>query len=104
MFRILGFFLACFGIGCGACAVYNMFRAALNRKPGVPFFPSAFESPFNILFVPSDLTPAGLRYRRRTFACVLLCLGVAVLMLALGTLVRREPDSQQRRDPPSESR
>jgi len=45
----------------------NMFRAVAHRKDGVPIFPSWYESPFNILFQPSQLTDQGLSARRWCF-------------------------------------
>jgi hypothetical protein len=47
--------------------VVNMFRVVANRKDGVPLFPNWFESPFNILFRPSQLTDRGIIARRKCF-------------------------------------
>ncbi len=57
-------------LGGGTCwfvAVINMFRTVANRKPDVPLFPSWWQSPFNILFRPSQLTERGLSARRWCF-------------------------------------
>jgi hypothetical protein len=52
-----GFAAAIFGgFACWFICVINMFRAVQYRKPGVALFPSWYESPFNILFYPSQLT------------------------------------------------
>jgi hypothetical protein len=44
-----------------------MFRTVANRKEGVPLFPNWYESPFNIIFRPHQLTERGLIARRRCF-------------------------------------
>jgi hypothetical protein len=48
-------------------ATVNMFRTVANRKDGVPLFPNWYESSFNILFRPSQLTDRGLSARRWCF-------------------------------------
>jgi hypothetical protein len=71
------------GFVCGFIVVVNMFRTVANRKPDVPLFPNWWESPFNILFRPSQLTDRGLSARR---CCVdgslgfLVCLVVAAFI------------------------
>jgi hypothetical protein len=47
--------------------VVNMFRAVANRKEGAPLCPHWYESPFNYLFRPSQLTDRGLSARRLCF-------------------------------------
>jgi hypothetical protein len=64
----LAFFAACLsGMACLVVVLVNMFRAVANRKEGVPLFPNWYESPFNILFRPSQLTDRGLSARRWCF-------------------------------------
>ena len=58
---------ALMGVACWALAIVNMFRMVRHRKPGVPLFPNAWESPFNIMFRPGNLTDRGLRARKLTF-------------------------------------
>ena len=55
------------GFVCWFVVAINMFRTVANRKPGVPLFPNWWESPFNILFRPSQLTETGLSARRWCF-------------------------------------
>ncbi len=43
--------------------VRYLFKMSLNRKPGVPFT-DGYQSPFNIIFRPHQLTEAGLEARR----------------------------------------
>src|SRR5690606_16905929 len=42
--------------GAAVSALYFGIKATLNRQPGVPYFPGNFQSPFNILFRPEQLT------------------------------------------------
>jgi hypothetical protein len=67
---IIGTIVAAAFIGAIASwfiAVVNVFRTVANRREGVPLFPIWFESPFNILFRPAQLTDRGLIARRRCF-------------------------------------
>ena len=48
-------------------ALINMFRAVAYRKPDVSLFPHWWESPFNPLFRPAQLTDRGLATRRWCF-------------------------------------
>jgi hypothetical protein len=83
----LAFIGACLGsFLCAFLVLVNMFRAVANRKEGVPIFPSWYESPFNILFRPHQLTERGLRARR---LCLYGFAGFwlfAMLAVAIGTL------------------
>jgi hypothetical protein len=80
----LGFVGACIcAVICWFIAAINMFRTVAYRKPGVPLFPHWWESPFNILFRPSQLTARGLEARRWCFYGVvgfLVCGGFVMIV------------------------
>ncbi len=66
--------------------MFHMVRMTLNRKPGVPYFPGSFQTPYNIIFHPEQLTERGLQSRRRVVYGVLGMLiagGVAALIGAV---------------------
>ena len=69
-------------------AVINMFRAVANRKPDVPVFPNWWESPFNIIYRPCQLTERGLSARRWYFYGLvgfIVCWAIGILVgLATG--------------------
>jgi len=83
-----GFAAAIFGgFACWFICVINMFRAVQYRKPGVALFPSWYESPFNILFYPSQLTDRGLAARRWCFygLCGLISCWIFAAIVGLST-------------------
>jgi hypothetical protein len=84
-------------VGAGIAAVYcwwigimNMFRTVANRKLGVPLFPHWWESPFNILFRPWQLTDRGLDARRKCFLGMLGFVAFCVLSVIVGIVVKVE--------------
>jgi hypothetical protein len=93
MQEALGFIAFCFACGCAVfwfMAAINMFRMVRHRKPGVPLFPNWFESPFNIVFRPLDLTDVGLKARRKVligFCGFLACWAVAFAAATLAKVL-----------------
>ena len=69
--------------GAAASALYFGIKATRNRQPGVPYFPGNFQSPFNILFRPGQLTDAGKLARRNC----LISLGVFLIGLVAFLLI-----------------
>jgi hypothetical protein len=69
---------------CWFIALINMFRTLAHRKPGVAIWPHWWESPFNILFRPEELTARGLVARRWCFFGVAGFLACFVLFLLVG--------------------
>jgi hypothetical protein len=79
------------GFGCWLTMVVSMFQVVAQRQPGLPVWPNAWESPFNWLFRPSQLTPAGLRSRKRCFAAAVgfvVCVALCVLTAAEAGVTR----------------
>jgi len=63
-----------------------MLRAVAHRKAGVPIFPNWYESPFNILFRPAQLTERGLAARRWFFYGIAGFVAFYVAAIAVGSL------------------
>jgi hypothetical protein len=75
-------FLAWCGIG------FWMFRVVALRKPGVKMWRDTYGNPFNLIFMNSKLTYAGLKARRNLLICFLLFIFMVLVPLVFGSLLR----------------
>ncbi len=72
------------------CAsVYYMFRVVTLRKPGTKvFWGDTRYNPFNVLFFSSKLTEAGLRARRRLFILASIFIGMVLMPVLFGAIMK----------------
>ena len=75
-------FVALGAFACWAVALVSMLLASQSRLPGAPR-PAALEGRFDVMYLPSLLTPEGRRHRRRCLVAIagfVVCWSLGVLL------------------------
>jgi len=81
MIEIYGLFYSSILLFVWVGIVYCLFRVISLRKPGVRIWRDTLFNPFNLIWMRSKLTPAGLQERKFLFILLLIFFAMAVLPL-----------------------